>query len=319
MKKGVTLSSGNVIDSIGLGTWKSERPKEAYNAVRSAIDLGYRHFDCASGYGNEAEIGAALQDAIVAGDVQRSDLFITSKLWNAHHYPNDVRPALERSLADLKLDYLDLYLMHWPVAIKPHVGFPEKGDDFISLENLPIEVTWAAMEQAVTLGLVKDLGVSNFSIKKLQALQKAATIPPVMNQVELHPYLQQNALVEYCQSQRIVVTAYAPLGSGDRPAMLCKSNEPTLMDHPVVQSIAQAHQVTPAQILIAWSLHRSNVVIPKSSSPARQALNLEARNIVLTSEDMLQLSRLDLHYRYLDGSFWVMPESPYTLENLWDE
>lgn len=317
--KDMPLRTGNAIPQVGLGTWKADKPGETYAAVRSAIKIGYRHFDCAPGYGNEKEIGNALSDAMNEGEVTREDLFITSKLWNAHHYPEDVLPSLETTLADLKLDYIDLYLMHWPVALHKHVGFPEKGDDFVSLEDLPLEVTWKAMEEAVELNLVKALGVSNFSAKKLDLIESSSTFKPVMNQVEMHPYLQQQALVDYCQSKGILVTAYAPLGSGDRPTLLTNDNEPTLLDHPVIQSIANEHMVTTAQVLIAWGLQRDIIMIPKSANPSRQTLNLEAQAVKLTDVNMADIAELDLNYRYLAGEFWALPGSPYTLENLWDE
>ncbi|NVN80567.1 MULTISPECIES: aldo/keto reductase [unclassified Vibrio] len=315
----IALQSGATIPQVGLGTWKADEPGQTYEAVRSAIKLGYRHFDCAPGYGNEKEIGDALVDAMHDEEVTREELFITSKLWNAHHFPEDVMPSLKQTLADLKLDYLDLYLMHWPVALKKGVGFPEKGDDFVSLDDLPLEKTWEAMEEAHIKGLVKDLGVSNFSAKKLHHLKGNCLIQPIMNQVEMHPYLQQQELIDYCHSQGIAVTAYAPLGSGDRPELLTSENEPTLLDHPLIQSIANEHSVTPAQVLIAWGLQRNIVMIPKSANPERQQLNLNAQEVNLTTENMADIQKLDLNYRYLAGEFWALEGSPYTLENLWDE
>ncbi|GAL35218.1 aldo-keto reductase family 1 member B10 [Vibrio maritimus] len=313
------LSTGRTLPSIGLGTWKSDQPNETYNAVRSALKLGYRHFDCASGYGNEKEIGLAIHHAVSEGEVTRDELFITSKLWNAFHHPDDVQPALQRSLNDLQLDYIDLYLMHWPIAIKSDVGFPEKGSDFISLDDLPLNVTWQAMETLVKQGLTKDIGVSNFSVKKLRDVIAACSIPPAVNQVELHPYLQQGTLVDFCRDNSICVIAYAPLGSGDRPSSLTKLDEPSLLDHPTIQRIANKHHVTEAQVLISWHLNRGLSVIPKSSNPDRQALNLASLKVQLSEEDMADIALMDKHYRYLHGEFWVMDGSPYTLENVWDE
>ena len=160
------FSNGDAMPTLGLGTWKS-KPGEVYNAIREAIKIGYRHIDCAYIYMNEAEIGQAFSDAFQTGDVKREELWITSKLWNNAHLTSDVRPALEKTLTDLRLDYLDLYLMHWPVALKPGVAFPKSADDFISLEEIPIISTWQEMEKCAQAGMTRHIGVCNLSIKNL--------------------------------------------------------------------------------------------------------------------------------------------------------
>ena len=200
---------------LGLGTWKAE-PGVVGNAVREAIRIGYRHIDCAAIYGNEAEIGIALEGAIQEGLVTREELWVTSKLWNNAHAKEGVPIALKKTLADLRLDYLNLYLIHWPVATKPDVVFPRKADDFFSLAEMPLSETWAGMEDCVERGLVKHIGVSNFSINKIEELSNSKTRPEV-NQIELHPYLQQDDMLSYCSTTNIHLTAYSPLGSIDRP------------------------------------------------------------------------------------------------------
>jgi len=317
MMKSFKFRNGDTVEAIGLGTWKSD-PGKVGAAVESALKTGYRHIDCAAVYGNEAEVGNALAETFSTTDINRENVHITSKLWNTAHRKQDVIPALKKSLNDLKLDYLDLYLMHWPVAFKPGLeGFPQGEEDYLSLDEVPIIETWEAMLEAKQQGLIRHAGVSNFSIEKLEDLKSKTDDFPEMNQVELHPYLQQQELVDYGKANDMLITAYSPLGSSDRPEMMKSDDEPALLDNDVIGSIAEKHDATPAQVLIKWAVERDTIVIPKSTNEGRIAENLKSAEIDLDSEDHEKIKELNIPYRYLDGEMFETENGMYS--NVFDD
>ncbi|MCW5520759.1 aldo/keto reductase [Aureitalea sp. L0-47] len=314
--KTLKFANGDSMHAVGLGTWKATGDT-VNKAVKDAINAGMRHIDTAAVYQNESEIGEAIEEVLSEGKIKREDLFITSKLWNNEHQPEDVLPALKESLRKLKLDYLDLYLIHWPVAFKKDVFFPGGPDDYISLDECPIGSTWKQMEAAYDKGLSKHIGVSNFSTRKLEELKQTANYQPEVNQVELHPLLQQNGLYDYCKKENILLTAYSPLGSGDRDSSMKGENEPDLFELETIRDIADKHSVTPANVLIGWHVNRGTSVIPKSTSPSHIESNFKAGNLELDSDDMERIASLDRNYRYITGKFFEAPEKGYT--NIYDE
>ncbi len=314
----VSFANGDPMPLLGLGTWKSD-PGQVHAAVRESIRLGYRHIDCASVYGNELEVGQAIRAAIDDGEVSREELWITSKLWCNALGVDLVEPALRRTLADLQLDWLDLYLIHWPVPIRPGVAFPSSAQDLLPPNDALIRSTWEGMEAVLEAGLTRHIGVSNFSSRKLHDLLDHCRIRPEVNQVELHPLLQQSSLVADCTAEGIHITAYSPLGSLDRPAAIKAADEPVLLENPVIGAIAAERGCTPAQVLLAWHLQHGISTIPKSVTPARLRENLVAAEIELPQADLVRIAALDQGTRLVNGSFWLLEGGPWTLQSLWDE
>ncbi len=314
--KTFTLNDGTVMPAFGLGTWKSAKGK-VRKAVAEALRIGYTHVDAAWIYQNEQEVGEGIREAIGSGAIARESLFVTSKLWNTFHKPEAVEKGCKETLSALGLDYLDLYLMHWPIAFKPDISQHNSPEDFYSLDEVPFSETFEAMAALRKKGLVKSVGVSNFTQSKLEKVIADTGMVPAMNQVELHPYNPQNELLAYCKEQGICVTAYSPLGSGDRPDSMKQKDEPPLLQNDLVKTTAEKENVTPAQLLIAWALARDTITIPKSTNADRIAENLAATKHTLSSEAKSALNSIDIRYRYVSPKSWFFPGITYQGEDFW--
>jgi len=294
--------------AVGLGLWKIPRADTA-GLVAEAIRAGYRHLDAACDYGNEAEAGEGIRQALAGGACRRDELWVTSKLWNTYHDPRHVRPAVERSLRDLGLAELDLYLVHFPIALR-YVDFadryppgwvdPRSSPPRLEPARVPLVDTWRAMEDLVRRGLVRAIGVCNYGTSLLRDLLAQAEIPPSVLQVELHPQLAQEKLLRFCAESGIAVTAFSPLGAPSYVPLGMAAADDSILGHPAVLRAAAATGKTPAQVLLRWGVQRGTAVIPKTVRPDRLRENLAIFDFVLPDDHMRALSALDAGRRFND-------------------
>jgi D-xylose reductase len=305
----LTLPGGDRLPAVGLGLWKV--PKAAApDLVRRAVAVGYRHLDSACDYGNEAEVGAGVRAALGAGLCRRDELWVTSKLWNTYHAREHVRPACERALRDLGLDYLDLYLVHFPIAQEfipferryPPGWFldPTDSQPRMRLARVPLAETWGAMEELVTAGLVRNIGVCNYGTALLRDLLNYARVKPAVLQVELHPYLAQEKLLRFCREHRVAVTGFSPLGALSYLSLGMASPDESVLEKPVVKAAAARHGKTPAQVVLRWGVQRGTAVVPKTSRPERLTENLAVFDFELTTDEMTAIGALNRNRRFND-------------------
>jgi diketogulonate reductase-like aldo/keto reductase len=263
----ILLNNGSKIPALGFGTLIPD-PTETKKAVKAALEVGFRQFDCAERYRNEKEVGEAMKEALRNGKIRREELFVGTKLWNNNHRPERVKPAFEASLKKLQLDYVDLYLIHTPFAFKPGEEQDPRDEDgkVIYDEGVTLLDTWRALENLMDQGRCKTIGLSDIGLEKVQEIFESARIKPAVVQVESHPYLPQWDLLDFCKKKGIVLHAFAPLGHGI---------EPKLVEDPVITTISKRLKKTPAQVLLAWALQRGTAPITTSKNSNRIKENFD--------------------------------------------
>lgn len=304
----------DTMPQIGFGLWKVA-PQDCEETVREAIRAGYRHFDCAADYGNEAAVGKGFASAFDQGLVARDDLWITSKLWNTFHAPEHVELACRKSLEDLGLDYLDLYLIHFPIALKfvpietryppEWIHDPEAESPTMQRAAVPLHETWAAMERLVDTGLVRQIGVCNYNSGLVHDLMSYARIKPSVLQIEAHPYLTQDKLARLAGDYGIHVTAFSPLGALSYVELDMAGAGDSVLEEPVVREAAEAHGKTPAQVVLRWGIQRGTSIIPKTSKPERMRENLAITDFTLNDAEMAQISALNADRRFNDPGIFT--------------
>lgn len=300
---------GDNLPAVGFGLWKIDKPDTA-NLVHAAVEAGYRHLDSAADYGNEKEAGEGIKSALAAGLCQREELWVTSKLWNTYHRPEHVRAACEKTLSDLGLDYLDLYLIHFPIALKfvdfderypPEWFFdPDAEAPRMEIDPVPLHQTWAAMEDLKESGLVKHIGVCNYNSALLHDLMAYAKQKPEVLQVEAHPYLSQERLIKLAQDYGITVTAFSPLGALSYVSLDMAAENESVLETDAVKIAAARLGKTPAQVVLRWGVQRGTAIIPKTARKERLKENLALFDFELSAEEMQAISALNSNRRFND-------------------
>jgi alcohol dehydrogenase (NADP+) len=315
------LYTGALMPAIGLGTFGSDHVSadEVQAAVEDAASLGYRHFDCAAVYGNEDRVGVALREAIQSG-VPRQELWVTSKLWNDQHAASGVIPAFRKSLADLQLEYLDMYLVHWPFPNfhPPHCDVGSRSPDARPYIHRNFMQTWSQLEKLVDLGLVRHIGTSNVTVPKLRLILRDARIQPAVNEMELHPHFQQPELFEFVRAHGIEPVGYSPIGSPGRPQRDRTPGDTVDIEDPVIVAIAERLDVHPAAVCIKWAVQRGQTPIPFSTKRRNYLSNLRAVvSAPLTDDDMKAIAGIDRNCRLIKGQVFLW-KAGQTWEDLWD-
>jgi len=314
------LKSGAKIPVVGLGTFGSDSVSydEVASAVFNAVHLGYRHIDCASVYGNEKQIGRVLKQLLDEKTMRREDLWITSKVWNDSH--GNVIGSCRKSLDDLQLDYLDLYLVHWPFPNyhAPGCDVTSRHPDAKPYIHENYMQTWRQMEELVSRGWVKHIGTSNMTIPKLELLLRDALIPPAVNEMELLPHFQQPELFSYVTGKGILPIGYSPLGSPGRPERDRTPEDTVDLEDPVITAIAEKHRIHPAQVCIKWAVQRGQIPIPFSVKEKNYMGNLKCvTEDPLTDQEMKAISAIDKNCRLIKGQVFLWKDGQ-TWEALWD-